>query len=121
MQDEPIEFGMNNVLVLLYDASNQYLNFKITTSGGYYEFPNLSAGTYILKFVPQPGYAFTTQNAHSDFVDYMDSDVGADGMVTVTLQSGSTSSVDAGIVRVIRAMPHTVYMPNTMRNASASW
>lgn len=49
------------ITVLLYDSTGNLINRQITDCDGYYQFKNLSAGNYILQFVPRAGLSFTTQ------------------------------------------------------------
>jgi hypothetical protein len=74
-----------------------------TDSQGFYQFNNLSAGTYCVEFVPSAGYCpagnpvFTMANVGAN--DAIDSDAGANGRTgPVTLALGDVNrTVDAGI------------------------
>ncbi|MEG0663996.1 MAG: SdrD B-like domain-containing protein, partial [Clostridia bacterium] len=65
---DPGEPGVNGVTVELYDSDGITLLATTTTANnnlnqpGYYNFANLAAGTYKVKFIPPVGYTLTNQN-----------------------------------------------------------
>lgn len=65
--DIGVEPGVNGVTVELYDSTGTTLLQTATTTNqyiypGYYTFPDVAAGTYVVKFIPPAGYTLTTQN-----------------------------------------------------------
>lgn len=69
--DGTLDVGLNNVIVQLYDASNNQLvattstNYDVHGNPGYYLFSNLQVDpskTYYLLFTPPLGYSSTIQN-----------------------------------------------------------
>jgi 3',5'-cyclic AMP phosphodiesterase CpdA len=121
LQDEAVEFGKDGVLIVLCDQNGVYLDYRFTAGGGFYTFANLSSATYILKFIAPTGFTFTIQNAFSNYVEYMDSDVDSAGVVTVTLGANSMDWIDAGLKALPPAIKTRVFVPNTMRGVAAAW
>ncbi len=105
-QQDSGESGVANVIVSLYEDTDQDgvpdgppVSNTTTASNGYYLFPNIDAGSYIVGFniSPVPGpYGFTQQDNGSDISD---SDVNAAGLTgTIILADGiDNMTVDAGI------------------------
>lgn len=105
------DLPVSGMTVNLYGASGTGAPLAtITTNGdGYYAFTDLVPGTkYVVEFVKDPAYSFTSQNMGSD--DAVDSDADrTTGRVSVTAPaSGSNSAepgeaddptIDAGIAR----------------------
>jgi hypothetical protein len=93
------EPGMSNVVVNLYDCSNNLLASTTTSANGLYVFTNLPPGGYVVGFTVPAGYVFTLPNAGNDALD---SDANpATGLTSCyTLVSGETNlTVDAGLFR----------------------
>ncbi|MCA0454207.1 MAG: carboxypeptidase regulatory-like domain-containing protein [Chloroflexi bacterium] len=103
------ELGINNVTVELFLSSNLVTPIATTTTGnnpvggaaGYYQFLNLDAGTYAVRFTLPSGYVFTRQDAAAA-TDATDSDAnrftGFTGSYTLAW-GGSNQTIDAGIVQ----------------------
>lgn len=105
------DLPVNGMTVNLYGENGTGAPLATTTTNGdgYYVFTDLVPGTkYVVEFVKDPAYSFTTQNAGAD--DTADSDADpTTGRVSVTAPaSGSNSaepgkaddpSIDAGIAR----------------------
>jgi hypothetical protein len=92
------EVGEANVRVELIDASGGITGSMLTTSTGLYQFTNVVAGTYRLRFTPSFGLGFTQKDVGPD--DLLDSDV-----IPLTsftdpfgVRDGEVSDMDAGIV-----------------------
>jgi len=78
------EPGIQGFLVELYDANGFEIADTITNEDGEYSFANLAAGTYSLRFVSQPGYIPSPQDAGDD--DTIDSDADPEtGLTSQTL------------------------------------
>lgn len=98
------EGGINGMNVFLYDEFFNYLDVTITTynqeSGhdGYYEFPEIEEGNYILVFDAEEEFATANVGSNSD----IDSDVtseyvnGSTGVVTIDANS-QMFNIDAGV------------------------
>ncbi len=105
-QQESGENGVANVIVNLYEDNDQNgvpdgpaINTTTTNAGGYYLFPNLPSGAYIVGFdiSPVPGpYGFTATDLGPDTSD---SDANSAGLTgTIILADGiDNMTVDAGI------------------------
>ncbi len=93
------EPGVSGVTVTLYDNNDNIIATTVTDSNGYYQFTNLNAGTYCVRFsIPSGGYVFTGQNQGGN--DTTDSDANPnDGRVcNIVLNPGdSNQTIDAGI------------------------
>ncbi|MEP6986432.1 MAG: SdrD B-like domain-containing protein, partial [Chloroflexota bacterium] len=106
-QQNGTEVGINNVRVDLYltsDLTTSIANMLTTNNpvggaAGYYQFLNLDAGNYTVKFTLLSGYIFSRQDIGSDNTD---SDAnrftGFTGSYTLAW-GGSTQTVDAAIVQ----------------------
>lgn len=92
------EAGVENVVVKLYDCSNNFIAQTETNSSGNYYFENLVPGSYTVKFVLPSGYEFTLQNQGTDAAKNSDANP-ADGKTTcITLAPGQTDLTwDAGL------------------------
>lgn len=99
IQDEG-ESSIGNVDIALYDAEGTDLQATTTSDkDGHYQFPNLPAGDYSLRFTPPTGFAITEKDAIQD--DTRDSDIypGSNDMGwtdVVTIGPASNVDVDAG-------------------------
>jgi hypothetical protein len=67
------ESGVAGVVVELYTIGGTLVVTTTTTADGYYLFPNLASGTYYIKCIAPPDYAFTLQYQDGD--DALDSNV----------------------------------------------
>ncbi len=105
------ETGLNGVTVDLYLASDTATSIATTTTAnnpvggaaGYYQFLNLDAGTYVVKFTLLSGYIFTRQDINTGTgTDSNDSDAnrftGYTGSYTLAW-GGSNQTIDAGMVQ----------------------
>ncbi|MBC7233671.1 MAG: DUF11 domain-containing protein [Chloroflexi bacterium] len=105
--------GVNGVVVRLLDGSGNAVldasgnaittttqNNPISGNPGWYEFPGLPAGSYVVRFDPPVGYGFTVPNVGSD--DTIDSDAspitGQTHVVTLG-PADSDQTLDAGLVQ----------------------
>lgn len=93
------EAGMSGITVTLYDADGVTVLATTTTdASGYYGFPNLTAGSYVVGFSGLPsGYLFSPNNGPLN--DVANSDANSSGKtVVVTLADNEFNmNVDAGI------------------------
>ena len=93
------EFGLAGVTVELY-ANNVLSTTTTTDAFGLYQFNNLSAGQYLLKFILPPGFVFSQKDQGTD--DQLDSDADpTSGMTDVFSLSLNTINLhwDAGMYR----------------------
>ena len=67
------ETGIENVLVRLFDTSNNLVDSTSTNASGLYSFDSLTPGDYVLEFVGATGTMFSPQNIGAN--DAVDSDV----------------------------------------------
>jgi len=93
------ESGLGGITVELYNALDELNQTVVTDENGSYNFVNLDAGEYSLKFVVQEGYTLTTPNVDA-LSDELDSD--ADKLTgkteAITLTEGENNvSFDAGM------------------------
>jgi hypothetical protein len=63
---DPGEAGLDGVIVRLLDSQGNVIATTTTAAGGFYQFNNLSAGTYAVQFVAPSGYAFSARGQGSD-------------------------------------------------------
>lgn len=97
-ENEP---GISGAKVDLMDSADEsVVMVSVTTdSSGYYEFPAVEEGSYVLGFEKTTGFNFTVENAGED--DELDSDVnresGRTAAVIITAAAGEVT-LDAGIV-----------------------
>ncbi len=92
------EFGVPNVTVNLYDASDNLLDTTTTDAYGQYGFSNLPPADYYVEVVPPVGYTITGQDLGAD--DALDSDINATTGQTIitTLTSGENDPTwDGGL------------------------
>lgn len=98
------ELGMNGVQVSLIDGDGNEIAMQFTGNDagghpGYYEFKDLTPGSYRVSFRLPEGYAWTTVHAGGSKGDN-DSDAGPDGLTgAISLLPGAHDlTVDAGLV-----------------------
>jgi len=94
------ENGVENVLVRLFDCSDNLIATTNTNINGEYLFDNLAAGTYKIEFANIPsGYVFTQQDQGGDDTKDSDVDVNTGKTDCFTLgNSENKTDIDAGIV-----------------------
>jgi protocatechuate 3,4-dioxygenase beta subunit len=91
------EAGAACVKVELLTCSGSVLKSTTTTSSGTYQFSNLAAGSYKVRFTAPYGYEFTGANKGAN--DAIDSDSVSGVTDCITLAAGeSNQTVDAGLV-----------------------
>lgn len=89
---------ISNIIVKLYDCSNNWIKEVLTNSNGEYKFDTLIAGSYQVLVELPGGYEFSPMNVGSD--DNIDSDVNPIGWKTDCMNIGygeNKTNVDAGI------------------------
>ncbi|MEG1705634.1 MAG: SdrD B-like domain-containing protein [Clostridia bacterium] len=97
-----VEPGINGINVELYDASKTNLLALTVTANnlsnqpGYYNFTNLAAGSYYIKFIPTAGYSITTQNLGPNG-STPDPVTGFTNLITLISQ-GIISTINAGVL-----------------------
>ena len=97
------EPGIPNVLVILFNSVGTQISSKVTNLDGFYLFPNLDPGTYMVKFSKPFGYEPTQKDRFGD--DALDSD--ADLLTGITpliiLDAGEDDlTIDAGFYKLAR-------------------
>jgi uncharacterized repeat protein (TIGR01451 family) len=96
------EVGIPNVLVRLFDCTNNPIASMLTSTEGLYLFTNLPPGGYVVQFGQPAGYVFTLQNAGGDDAKDSDADPATGRTTCYTLASGETNlTVDAGLYRPV--------------------
>lgn len=103
INDEPASAGVDGVTVNLKNEAGNVIETTTTMNGGFYEFTDLTPGTYSVQFVLPNGYTYTTLGAiGSDETNDSDADPAMNGMTDpVVLESGDNNEdLDAGIQRV---------------------
>jgi rhodanese-related sulfurtransferase len=94
------EYGINGVIVNLYDSVNNFIEATITSVVGFYSFTDLEPGSYYLEFIEYGGgYVFSPINQGNS--DHVDSDVYLTGRTDIiTLNHGETDwSWDVGMYK----------------------
>ncbi len=112
------EDGIQGVVVNLYDNSNTLLTSTVTDQNGYYEFDNLSNGTYkvklddsnfqtggVLNSTAQTKWYYTLVNEGSN--DAKDNDAGSNHEVTVTINNGNDLTIDFGFFKTCVTLSKT--------------
>ncbi|HRK82680.1 MAG TPA: SdrD B-like domain-containing protein, partial [Saprospiraceae bacterium] len=101
-QQDSNEPGIQNIRVRLYRDSNQdgtpdgpFIASQLTDANGYYLFPNLDPGAYIVEFVPLPGFTVTLQNTGPDATDSDINPAGRTGTI-VLISNQNDLTVDGG-------------------------
>ncbi|OQX01180.1 MAG: hypothetical protein BWK80_60510, partial [Desulfobacteraceae bacterium IS3] len=100
---DSIETGIAGVTVNLIDPlTGRILAVTSTDGAGHYGFTGLNPGSYIVGFVPRPGYEMSKQNqgGTADYADAADSDADTGTGLTapVTLVAGEHNpTIDAGM------------------------
>ncbi len=93
------EAGIDGIKVYLLDVFGNILDSTITAGGGLYDFGNLAAAQYQIKFDVSAGYSATIQNAGGD--DTVDSDgdpnTGLTSIFTL-LEGEDNSTLDFGLI-----------------------
>ena len=91
------EPGIAGVTVNLLDANGTVLDTDVTSNGGWYNFPNLAAGTYQVVVEIPTGYAASPQTQGNDF--YVDSNIDTNGSTGLIVlgESENNITIDAGI------------------------
>ena len=108
IQDEPLSSGVNGVKVYLYRADDLTTPIATTVTvndsngnPGWYLFPNLDAGNYVIKFdlaTLPPNYIVTTQDAGSDNALDSDGSPVTGQTTTITLpEGGKDRTWDLGV------------------------
>lgn len=96
------EVGLNGVVVILFDEKKTELSRTVTADdafgvAGYYEFNNLEAGNYYVKFEPIENFALTVQKADEENGSTPDPDTGLTNLITLT--SGEfLTGINAGLI-----------------------
>jgi len=91
------EQGVDGVAVTLKDAGGHVVSSVTTHDGGQYSF-TVDPGTYTVSVAPPAGYAFTGAGKGGNAA--LDSDVGSDGHVSVSVGAGEVNlDIDAGVYR----------------------
>ncbi|OEZ59057.1 SdrD B-like domain-containing protein [Duganella sp. HH105] len=91
------EQGVDGVVVTLKDNGGHVVNSVTTHDGGQYSF-TVDPGTYTVSVAPPAGYVFTGAGKGGNTT--LDSDVGSDGSVSVSVGAGEVNqNIDAGVYR----------------------
>ena len=93
------EVGLENVTVELYNTNNLLILTTKTDKDGNYNFLNLDAGEYFVKFIVLNGYSITLQNAPTiSNILNSDADNISGKTATIILTEGeNNSNIDAGM------------------------
>lgn len=100
------EPGLNGVLVKLYAEGDLINPIAYTRTGydqsavpkpGYYNFPNVPSGNYLVEFTLPSEYYVTPKGQGSDRL--LDSDIDSSGCTDIFSVTGNVTSIDAGIYR----------------------
>ena len=104
------EFGVPNVTVNLYDASDNLLDTTTTDAYGTYGFSNLPPADYYVQVVPPAGYTITGQDAGDDALD-SDIDATTGQTIVTNLTSGENDPTwDGGIYTLPASLGDTVWL-----------
>jgi hypothetical protein len=88
------EPGVAGISVQLRDCNGNVLSTTTTNSNGNYNFPNLNAGCYVVRFTNISGFAISPPNQGSN--DAVDSDVVFLDSVTPGIINGQTDTITLG-------------------------
>ena len=100
---DPIEMGMSQVAVRLYDADFSILEVRYTDANGFYEFFDISDGDYILQFVRPPLYDYTDFQVTTNPAfgsDVIDPILGMTEIIRLG-PGQSVADIDAGLIPVV--------------------
>ena len=86
------ESGYSNVIVELYDASNQRIQTTTTNREGNYNFYNVAEGEYLVKVLPPQGFTLVTRNNIELWVEQDRTDIDF-GISTESVTQPSTYTV----------------------------
>ena len=75
------EAGFNGMLVEIYRSTGEFVATTMTDLNGFYEFNEMQAGSYYVRFRVEGLFKFTTQDAGGD--DENDSDAGTTGLTEI--------------------------------------
>jgi uncharacterized repeat protein (TIGR01451 family) len=113
INDEPASAGIDGVTVNLKDENGDVIATTVTTNGGFYEFTDLTPGTYSVQFLLPNGNIYTTLGAlGADETNDSDADPAMNGMTDpVVLESGENNEdLDAGIQRTSNMVVEKVFI-----------
>jgi len=99
---DPLESGINQVIVHLLEAGNQQtVDTTATNASGLYQFGNVATGDYIVRFELSANHAFSALHAmlNGASVPTLDSDAdpATGNTQTITLADNQTVQLDAGM------------------------
>ncbi len=100
---DPIESGMGQVAVRLYDVDFSILEIRFTDADGTYEFDDIAEGDYILQFVRPPLYDYTDFQVTTNPAfgsDVIDPILGMTEIIRLG-QGQNVGDIDAGLVPVV--------------------
>ena len=97
--DGSFDQGVGGQTVYLLDINSNVIATTTTDLNGNYEFNNLEAGRYSVRFTEAPGYDFTRQNLGDNRYD-SDADAVTGQTDTIHLRAGhKMDNIDAGLVK----------------------
>ncbi len=98
-EQDGTEEGIDGVTVqLLKNSDNSVVATEITASGGLYQFDNVPADTYRLKFVKPTDTSFTTQDNIADDAKDSDANTTSGETAAFSVNDGDTiTNLDAGL------------------------
>ena len=93
------ELGIQGVTVNLLDAEGNVVATTVTDANGNYRFVIGDPGTYVVEFVPNSGWTFTTKDAGDNDALDSDADPATGRTPSFTVSAGQTDlTLDAGLV-----------------------